>query len=88
MPNQLPSQNSLLRFCHQYLQLEQELDFPDPATLRQSTSQERIYKSLFSDDGPVYKPPIRYQLRCLKELVRRFEASIDDWDEHVRHLTE
>merc|ERR1712230_361309 len=35
---------------------------------------------LFSDDVQ-YTPPPRYQLRVLKELMKRIEASIQDWDE-------
>lgn len=78
------SQSQVDRFCYQYLQLEQTLTYPEPQHLRRSDVQDAIYERLFADDalsaGP---PPLRYQLRVLKELVSRVEASIEDWDEHV-----
>ena len=74
----------IARFCNQYLQLEQKLDYPDPAVLREETTQESIYGRLFGSSSPRFKPPPRYQLRFLKELVRRVEDSIDDWDLYVR----
>ncbi|KAJ4227980.1 hypothetical protein NW759_004068 [Fusarium solani] len=70
------------RFCHQYLQLEPELDFPEPALLKTSQVQDALYTRLFADDAVRYGPPPRYQLRVLKELMSRVEASIDDWDEY------
>lgn len=41
-----------------------------------------MYKKLFAPDALTCAPPLRYQLRILKELVSRIEASIDDWDQH------
>ena len=72
------------RFCNQCLQLERELDYPQPTPLREEATQEFIFEQLFGSSSPKYQPPPRYQLRVLKELVRRIEASIEDWDEHVR----
>jgi hypothetical protein len=78
------SQSQVDRFCYQYLQLEQTLTYPEPQYIRRSDVQNAIYESLFADDalaaGP---PPLRYQVRVLKELVSRIEASIEDWEEHV-----
>lgn len=73
----------ILRFCFQYLQLEQHLDFPAPWLLRQESTQEWLYRRLFAPDALDHPPPPRYQLRVLQELLRRIEASIDDWDTHV-----
>ncbi|KAL7957827.1 putative methyltransferase domain-containing protein [Trichoderma compactum] len=71
------------RFCHQYLQLEHNLDYPEPRNIRLPEVQDVIYQRLFADDSlPGGPPPLRYQVRVLKELVSRIEASIDDWDEH------
>ena len=76
----------LARFCHQYLQLEKTLDYPPPELLRQSQVQETLYENLFADGAVPFPPPQRHRLRTLKELVRRVENSIDDWDQHVRIL--
>lgn len=73
----------LARLCHQYLQLERTLDYPPPELLRQSWVQEALYESLFADGAVPFPPPHRYRLRTLKELVRRVEESIDDWDQYV-----
>ncbi|KAL6828893.1 putative methyltransferase domain-containing protein [Trichoderma sp. SZMC 28015] len=76
-------QKQVDRFCHQYLQLEQNLDYPEPQNIRLPEVQDVIYQRLFADDSlPGGPPPLRYQVRVLKELVSRIEASIDDWDEH------
>ncbi|KAM0256607.1 hypothetical protein ACHAQJ_004894 [Trichoderma viride] len=76
-------QSQVDRFCHQYLQLEQTLKYPEPQHLRRSDVQEAIYQRLFADDSlPAGPPPLRYQVRVLKELVSCIEASIEDWDEH------
>ena len=73
----------LARFCHQYLQLEKTLNYPPPELLRESWVQETLYECLFADGAVPFPPPHRYRLRTLKELVRRVEDSIDDWDQHV-----
>ncbi|KAM0280814.1 hypothetical protein ACHAQH_003844 [Verticillium albo-atrum] len=70
------------RFCRQFLQLERDLDYPEGPILREECTQKAIYKQLFSPDGPPFTPSVRYQLRVLKELVQRIEASIEDWDTH------
>lgn len=81
-------QKQVDRFCHQYLQLEQSLDYPEPQNIRLPEVQDVIYQRLFADDSlPGGPPPLRYQVRVLKELVSRIEASIDDWDEHVSCAT-
>jgi len=67
-------------FCRQYLQVELELNYPDEEHLR---LQQSIYNNLFAKDAVVYAPPPRYQLRVLKELTRRIENSIQDWEEDV-----
>ncbi|KAL7904881.1 putative methyltransferase domain-containing protein [Trichoderma velutinum] len=76
-------QKQVDRFCYQYLQLEQKLDYPEPHNIRLPEVQDTIYQRLFADESlPGGPPPLRYQVRVLKELVSRIEASIDDWDEH------
>ncbi|KAK4066818.1 hypothetical protein Trihar35433_7245 [Trichoderma harzianum] len=81
-------QKQVDRFCHQYLQLEQHLDYPEPQNIRLPEVQDVIYQRLFADDSlPGGPPPLRYQVRVLKELVSRIESSIDDWDEHVSCVT-
>lgn len=71
------------RFCRQYLQLEQSLDYPQDQLLREAHVQDAIYLRLFADGAVQYGPPPRYQVKTLKELVSRIEASIHDWEEHV-----
>ncbi|TLS21039.1 uncharacterized protein PpBr36_10703 [Pyricularia pennisetigena] len=70
------------RFCWQYLQLEQRLDYPSPKSLRTEECQSRLFSRLFAPGALPHPPPHRYQLRVLKELVGRIEASIEDWEEH------
>ncbi|PVH89207.1 hypothetical protein DL98DRAFT_579908 [Cadophora sp. DSE1049] len=67
-------------FCRQYLQVTLELDYPTEEHLRSDAFQQSVYSRLFSDDVQ-YAPPPRYQLRVLKELMKRTEASVQDWDE-------
>ncbi|KAH7634085.1 putative methyltransferase-domain-containing protein [Sordaria sp. MPI-SDFR-AT-0083] len=69
----------IARFCRQYLQLEPIVDFPDGEYLCDASVQETLYEQLFSEDlkNPA---PVRYQLRILKELVKRIEGSIEDWE--------
>ncbi|KAK6201948.1 hypothetical protein LQW54_009161 [Pestalotiopsis sp. IQ-011] len=73
---------SVVRFCRQFLQLEHELDFPEPKFLREERVQTALFDRLFADGATAYPPPPRYQLRVLKELVSRIENSIEDWDQH------
>ncbi|KAK4121181.1 hypothetical protein N657DRAFT_682842 [Parathielavia appendiculata] len=69
------------RFCWQNLQVEPAPDFPDAELLRDEIVQETIYERVFSDTVTL-RPPRRYQVRILKELIARIEGSIEDWDEH------
>jgi hypothetical protein len=70
------------RFCRQYLQVHQ-VDYPDDEHLRNDVVQQLIYDRLFKPDIIKHAPPQRYQLRILKELIRRIEQSIKDWEEEV-----
>ena len=72
----------IARFCRQYHQLEPVVDFPDGEYLCDASVQETLYEQLFSEDIKNPAPP-RYQLRVLKELVKRIEESIEDWDQYV-----
>lgn len=75
---------SVARFCRQYLQLEHPLDFPEGALLREEGVQQVLFRELWADGALSHPPPPRYQLRVLKELVSKIEASIEDWEQHVR----
>ncbi|KAF5973846.1 protein FAM86A [Fusarium bulbicola] len=70
------------RFCYQYLQLQSDLDYPEASLLKTSQVQDAFYERLFADGAVRYGPPPRFQLRVLKELMSRIEASIDDWEEY------
>lgn len=76
------ARTQLERFCRQYLQVTFELDYPAEEHLRNDAFQQRIYSIVFSEDV-IHTPPPRYQLRVLKELVKRIEKSIQDWDEEA-----
>ncbi|TVY58307.1 Protein-lysine N-methyltransferase EFM3 [Lachnellula cervina] len=71
----------LNRFCRQYLQLQLELDYPAEEYLRKDAFQEAIYYTVFDESVIEHPPPPRYQLKVLKELVKRIEQSIQDWEE-------
>ena len=71
------------RFCRQYLQLLPSLEYPDEEHLRDDVFQEAIYSRLFEENALEYPPPQRYQLKTLKELTKRIENSIHDWEEQV-----
>ncbi|KAG9231420.1 putative methyltransferase-domain-containing protein [Amylocarpus encephaloides] len=75
------STSAIDRFCRQYLQLHQDLDYPGKDTLRDIEYQEKVYQRLFQKESITYPPPQRYQLRVLKELLKRIETSIQNWDE-------
>lgn len=60
-----------------------ELDYPDEGNLRNDLFQQCLYKIVFKENVLKHKPPLRYQLRVLKELTRRIESSIHDWEEEV-----
>ncbi|PHH72444.1 hypothetical protein CDD80_4547 [Ophiocordyceps camponoti-rufipedis] len=71
------------RFCHQYLQLQPQLDYPPDETLKLVEAQDAIYVRLFAQHVVPKGPPDRFRAKTLKELVPRIEAAIDDWDEHA-----
>ena len=73
----------LVRFCRQYLQLEQDLTYPDDVLLRTESAQTFLYTTLFAPNALSHPLPPRYQLRTLKNLVSRIENAIDDWEEYV-----
>jgi hypothetical protein len=77
------ARRQLDRFCHQYLQVQLDLDYPDDEHLRNDAFQESLYARLFEKNTLRHAPPARYQLRVLKELTRRIEQSIQDWEEEV-----
>ncbi|KAI0879928.1 putative methyltransferase-domain-containing protein [Annulohypoxylon maeteangense] len=80
---QVNTKNQIIyRFCRQYLQLERDLDYPSPTLLREADVQNSLYNQIFRDGALNYYPPPRYQLRVLKELMSKIEASIEDWDSH------
>lgn len=73
--------DSTRRFCRQVLQLWPDLSFPSNAELLEN--QDALYRALFSDAAKPCPLPKHYELRVLKDLVARIEASIEDWDQHV-----
>ncbi len=77
------ARHQLDRFVRQYLQLQLDLDYPDEEHLRNDVFQQSLHSQLFSENGIKDAPPARYQLRVLKELTRRIQQSIQDWEEEV-----
>ncbi|KAK3296596.1 S-adenosylmethionine-dependent methyltransferase-like protein [Chaetomium fimeti] len=69
------------RFCWQNLQVDPAPVFPHPELLREEEVQETIYKRVFSHEVPL-RPPPRYRVKILKELMTRVESSIQDWERH------
>lgn len=65
------------RFCCQYLQLEAHLDYPDGQVLKTPEAQDEIFDRIFAGCSPSSKS-VRFQLRVLKELVKRIQDSISD----------
>lgn len=65
------------RFCCQYLQLEAHLDYPDGQVLKTPEAQDEIFDRIFASSSPSSKSA-RFQLRVLKELVKRIQDSISD----------
>lgn len=65
------------RFCCQYLQLEAHLDYPDGQVLKTPEAQDEIFDRIFAGCSPSSKSA-RFQLRVLKELVKRIQDSISD----------
>lgn len=80
------ARQQLDRFCLQYLQLQQTLDYPDEELLRRAEFQDAIFAKLFKPGAVQYGPPPRYQFRVLKELTKRIENSIRDWEEEVCNI--
>lgn len=76
------------RFCCQYLQLEMHLDYPDGQLLRRPDIQGEIFDRIFLGQSHSVRNS-RLQLRVLKELVARIQASIsdDEYDDYVCMLT-
>jgi hypothetical protein len=70
-------------FKRQYLQLQISLKYPSKECLKHEEFQQMLYSEIFSEDAIKWYPPQRYQLRVLKELVKRIEVSITDWEEEV-----
>jgi hypothetical protein len=79
----LHCQRQLSLFRRQYLQLQVTLRYPDPQCLRQEIFQKFLGEELFEEDSVEYQPPRRYQIRILKDLIKRIEASITDLEEEV-----
>ncbi len=79
----ITAERQLARFCRQYLQLQFDLDYPDKDCLRKEVFQRDLYRTLFQEHAVDHPPSPRYQLRVLKELIRRIEHSIQDWEEEV-----
>lgn len=77
------ARHQLDRFCRQYLQLQFNLDYPDEEHLRNDAFQQSLYARLFSETRVKNAPPARYQFRILKQLTRKIEQSIQDWEEDV-----
>ncbi|KAF2400625.1 hypothetical protein EJ06DRAFT_529765 [Trichodelitschia bisporula] len=73
----------LVDFSHEYFQLV-ELDllrWPAPTLLKKPQAQQWLYEMLF--ENVKYAPPLRYQLRILKRLIKTIEGAIDDPEEDV-----
>ncbi|EFX01005.1 hypothetical protein CMQ_5947 [Grosmannia clavigera kw1407] len=79
------AQNQVRRFCRQYLQLEQQLTYPDAQYLKEDSVQEIIYQSLWGPEARHNCGSPRYQLKTLKKLVGNVEAGIEDWDKYGVH---
>ena len=85
MERQLSSgaRQQLDRFCRQYLQVQLDIDYPSEEHLRNDIFQQTLYTRLFAENAVEHKPPQRFQFRVLKQLTRRIEQSIQDWNEEV-----
>jgi hypothetical protein len=79
----LELQQELKIFRRQYLQLQVKITYPAPDSLRQEVFQQTLYDRVFAEGAVEHHPPERYQLKVLKELMRRIESSITNWDEEV-----
>lgn len=76
----IPEQSLVDRFCFQYLQLEQHLEYPKGPLLKRGDVQEEIFRRICADRGRQDATPrnARFQLRTLKELASIIQASISD----------
>lgn len=76
------------RFCCQYLQLEAHLDYPEGQLLKTPEAQDTIFDRIFAD-CPLSSKSARFQLRVLKELVKRIQDSIseNEADDFVCQIT-
>lgn len=79
-------QYAIDRFCDQCLQLEQSPDYPDGNLLKRADVQSDIFDRICAERQEPLPGNARLQLRVLKELVNRIQASIsdDEVDEYVR----
>lgn len=68
-------------FRNQYLQLQIKIIYPTSNFLQDASFQEALYEEIFQEGILRHPPPNRYKLRVLKELLRRIEESIIDWEE-------
>ena len=75
----------LVLFRRQYLQLVEPdfLEWPPKQLLRDVGAQAWLYRKLFDIERNERLPPERYQLRVLKLLLAKIEASIEDPEEDV-----
>jgi hypothetical protein len=73
----------LALFKRQYLQLQADIRYPSRHNIRAEAFQQALNNEVFSEDAIEHHPPGRYQMRVLKELMRRIESSITDWDQDV-----
>lgn len=80
-------QSAIDLFCYQYLQLQPRLDYPGGRLLKRADVQDELFRRICADHADSDSPPrnARFQLRTLKELARRIQASIGDeeTDEYV-----
>lgn len=85
----LPSNwaQELNHFKRQYLQLQVTIKYPERQYLKHEVFQNELYAQIFSQEALKYHPPQRYRLRVLKELMKRIEDSITDWEEEVRTIS-
>lgn len=77
----------LIHFKRQYLQLQVTIKYPERQYLKHEEFQNELYAQIFSQEALKYHPPQRYQLRVLKELMKKIEDSITDWEEEVRIIS-
>lgn len=80
-------EQKLNHFRRQYLQLQVTIEYPERHYLKHEDFQNELYSQIFSQEALKYHPPQRYQLRVLKELMKRVEDSITDWEEEVRKIS-